>query len=236
MIEYPVCRHVKANGLQCQAPALTHKQYCYFHHRVHKRHAQFRPTEANREYFTLGRSFELGVIEDREAVQFALSVVINALATNSIETKRAAVLFYGLQLASSNAARLNTAPGIPDVVRTVESSPDGLDLAESGSVIEVYERLELSKPRAAPQSAPHATEAPATEPTPPQASSENDKETPQNIPGQPDVEKIEDTTAEEGSPKETTDAEKPKEAVAETLRLSDAEAKSQPTGAALAAP
>ena len=145
MEQYPLCRHIKTNGLQCHAPALAGGQWCYFHNRLHTRHSRFRPNDANREYFTRGRDLELCALEDRESVQLAISVVINALATNNIETKRATALLYGLQLASSNAVRLNNAPETPEVVRTVESSPDGLDLAQPGAIIEVYTRLEPLK-------------------------------------------------------------------------------------------
>jgi hypothetical protein len=145
MNQYPLCRHIKTNGLQCQAPSLTAGHYCYFHNRLHTRHSQFRPTEATRSYFTEGRDIELCALEDREAVQFALSVVINALATNRIDSKRATALLYGLQLASANAARLNNAPDNPEVVRAVESSPTGLDLAEPGAIIEVFTRCEMEQ-------------------------------------------------------------------------------------------
>jgi hypothetical protein len=144
-MEFPICRHIKTNGLQCHAPALTGGDYCYFHNRLHARHSQFRPNDVSRPYFTAGRDLELCALEDREAVQFALSVVINALATNRIDTKRATALLYGLQLASSNAVRLNNTPETPEVVRAVESSNDGLDLAEPGAIMEVFTRLELEQ-------------------------------------------------------------------------------------------
>ena len=35
-----------------------------------------------------------------------------------------------------NAAKLNTQPYAPNVVQTIDSSPEGLDLAEPGSTIE----------------------------------------------------------------------------------------------------
>jgi hypothetical protein len=145
MTEYPVCRHIRTNGLQCQSPALTQKPYCYFHNRLHARHATYRPTEASRPYFIPGGSLELCALEDRESVQFALSVVINALAAGFLDIKRATALLYGLQLASSNAAHLNNAPNTPEVIRVIDHSSEGLDLAEPGAVIEVYERLEDGK-------------------------------------------------------------------------------------------
>ena len=81
-------------------------------------------------------------LEDRESVQVALSVVINALATGQLETRRATALLYGLQIASSNAARLNFSPYAPDVVRTAESTPDGLDLADPGATRNLSQSLE----------------------------------------------------------------------------------------------
>ena len=49
-------------------------------------------------------------LEDRHAIQVALSLVITALAENRIDPKLAALLFYGLQVASSNAHKLNPIP------------------------------------------------------------------------------------------------------------------------------
>jgi hypothetical protein len=136
-MQYPICRHIKTNGLQCQSPALLEAPYCYFHTRLHQRHIAFRHTPATRGYLIPGRDIELTALEDRESVQIALSVVINALATGQIETKRATAILYGLQLASMNAANLQLKPYAPDVIRTIDSSPEGLDLAEAGTLVDV---------------------------------------------------------------------------------------------------
>ncbi|HWZ51196.1 MAG TPA: hypothetical protein VNW54_07010 [Granulicella sp.] len=76
----------------------------YFHTRLNQRHSGFRHTPATRGYLVPGQ----------------------------LETRRATALLYGLQIASSNAA-LNFSPYAPDVVRTAESTPDGLDLADPGA-------------------------------------------------------------------------------------------------------
>ena len=130
---YPLCRHIKTNGLQCEAPALSGETYCYFHTRLHRRHAAFRHTEVTRGYLVPGQHIELAPIEDRDSVQLALSVVINALATGQLEPRRATALLYGLQLASNNSARRPADPLPSDFVRAVSSSPDGLDLAQPES-------------------------------------------------------------------------------------------------------
>jgi hypothetical protein len=136
-MQYELCRHIKTNGLQCKAAALAGGIWCYFHHRLHQRHAAFRPTQATRAYLIPGQHIELTALEDRESVQVSLSVVINALATGQLDIKRATALLYGLQLASNNARGLYTEPGAANTVRTIEPSPEGLDLAQPGAVCEV---------------------------------------------------------------------------------------------------
>jgi hypothetical protein len=143
-MEVPICRHIKTNGLQCHAPSLNEAPYCYFHTRLHQRHAGFRSASSTRtSYFIPGRDIELTALEDRESVQIALSVVINALATGNLEPKRATALLYGLQLASINSAKLHLEPYAPNIVRTIDSSPEGLDLAEPGAMVDITP-LELS--------------------------------------------------------------------------------------------
>jgi hypothetical protein len=141
-MQYPLCRHIKTNGLQCQAPALTGQQWCYFHSRLHQSHEKFRYTGAARGYLLPGQHIELSTLEDRESVQVALSTVINALATGNLDIRRATALLYGLQLASQNATSLNTKPYAPKVVRNVESSPEGLDLAQPGAMLEIADNYD----------------------------------------------------------------------------------------------
>jgi len=96
---YQECRHIKPNGSKCPSPAMKERPYCYYHLRVHK--------------LTLGASspgipyeqqdLEIPYLEDRGAVQIALSEVVSALAQRRIEFKRAALMIYALQVASSNA-------------------------------------------------------------------------------------------------------------------------------------
>jgi hypothetical protein len=69
---------------------------------------------------------ELPPIEDTESIQLALIDVVQALAANRIDTKRAGLLLYALQVASANAKHIN----IPSHgVRTVSYTSDGIALA-----------------------------------------------------------------------------------------------------------
>src|SRR5258708_6636825 len=134
-MQYPLCRHIKTYGLQCQSPSLSSGDWCYFHTRLLQRHTSFRHTPATRGYLIPGQHIELTALEDRESVQVALSVVINALATAHLEPNRPPALLYGPRLPSMTPARLQLKPYAPDVVRTLQSTPDGLDLAEPGATL-----------------------------------------------------------------------------------------------------
>jgi hypothetical protein len=114
-MQYELCRHIKANGIQCKAPSLTGEEWCYFHNRLHQRHSHYRHTAATRGYLLPGQHIQLTALEDRESVQVALSVVINALATGHLDTKRATALLYGLQLRphSGRALRPQRRPQSP---------------------------------------------------------------------------------------------------------------------------
>jgi hypothetical protein len=141
-MQYQLCRHIRTNGLQCQAPSLREATYCYFHNRLHQRHAAFRPQGEAARYVIPGQHVQLLALEDRESVQTALSVVINALALGHLETRRATALLYGLQLAAMNTTKLNTQPYAPNIVRNIDSSPEGLDLAQPGTSIEFLDEEE----------------------------------------------------------------------------------------------
>ena len=144
----PLCRHIRTNGSQCKSPALTNRDCCYFHDRLHLHHSSYRHTTATQGHLIPGQHIQLAPLEDRDSVQVALSQVINALATGRLETKRALALLYGLQLASTNAARPRAQLASHEIVRSVEPTPEGLDLAEPGhtiNVIDSYKYTEITE-------------------------------------------------------------------------------------------
>jgi len=119
------CRHIKSNGTRCQSPSLSARPFCFFHNRLYDRHANFRHTPAT---VLPGQHIVLNPLEDRDSVQLALSVVINALATGQLETRRATALLYGLQLAGQFAPRTHSEPFARDVIVSIDSL-DGLEVA-----------------------------------------------------------------------------------------------------------
>ena len=135
-MQYALCRHIKTNGTQCQAPSLADGLWCFFHTRLHPRHSRFRPIEVESDSIIRAQPVHLSALEDRDSVQVALSVVINALASGQMESRQATALLYGLQIASSNLARINSTPSPAKVVLSAEPTTDGQYLAEPGAVYE----------------------------------------------------------------------------------------------------
>ena len=122
---FQLCRYIKTNGIQCKSPQLNGRPYCYFHNRIKDAHYIFRQVPGLRDV-------PLCPTEDNEGVQLALSIVINALASDQIDTKRGTALLYGLQLASMNATRLKDVPSYKQIVR--ETDPEDTLLAPEGHI------------------------------------------------------------------------------------------------------
>jgi hypothetical protein len=137
------CRHIKTNGKRCQSPTLGLSAFCYFHSRLHRRHRHLLETSSALPVSVINPTthgpslpesappieLELPPIEDAESIQVSISLLIAALARNRIELKRASVLLYALQLASSNARSITIEPNAPSVTRSVIRTRSGRDLA-----------------------------------------------------------------------------------------------------------
>jgi hypothetical protein len=112
------CRHIKVAGDKCKAPALKGKDYCYFHSAQRRRDA--RPL-ANRWVF------DIPFLEDHSTIQLVISEVADSLAGNRIDTKRAGLLLYALQIASQNLNHGGMVSIFP--VRETTTSSDGQEIA-----------------------------------------------------------------------------------------------------------
>ena len=113
------CRHIFTDGRRCGSPSLRHEELCYYHHTTR------RPVEKPR---TREPHFDLPLPEDRSAIQSAIGQVLQRIAANEIDPKRAGLLLYGLQIASLNLPR-EAAPAKsrraaePDLVEEVIADP-----------------------------------------------------------------------------------------------------------------
>lgn len=114
------CRHIFTDGRRCGSPSLRHEELCYYHHTTR------RPVDAPAARHT---HFDLPLPEDRSAIQSAIGQVLQRIARNEIDPKRAGLLLYGLQIASLNLPR-EAAPSRessredePDLVEEVVADP-----------------------------------------------------------------------------------------------------------------
>ncbi len=98
---YLECRHILTSGRKCHAAALRGKAYCYFHYNAHLQ----RHTAKNSRYLSYTPDLQIPLLEDPAAVQLAINEVVQAIAQNRIEPKRAGRLLFGLQLASINVKK-----------------------------------------------------------------------------------------------------------------------------------
>src|SRR6516225_7796012 len=99
-MSFPTCNHLKEDGVYCDSPALRGEKFCYFHRNARARRLQMAQARRRGEACRI----QLPVVEDMHAVQVSLQQVLEALADDRIDHKRAGLMLYGLQQA---AAMLN---------------------------------------------------------------------------------------------------------------------------------
>ena len=91
------CRHIKSDGRKCGSPALRDKAYCYFHMQMHRAiHGQKDDSDA---------IVNLPPMDDRGAIQVALTQVLRALGSKRLDPRRAGQLLYGIQIATRAVER-----------------------------------------------------------------------------------------------------------------------------------
>src|SRR6195952_3195228 len=97
-----VCRHIFTDGRRCQSPTLRGaagpEHFCYYHHTTRRPI----PTTELRRRRACREPFHLPLPEDRSAIQHAIGEVIQKLAANEIDSRRASILLHGLRIATLN--------------------------------------------------------------------------------------------------------------------------------------
>ncbi len=107
------CQHIKVTGVPCRGPAMRGEQFCYFHQRM-LRGVKTPPN---------ARLHPIALIEDEESIQASLMEVINALARNHIDLRRASLILKALNIAVRNSTRARLHAYRHEMVREVPDYP-----------------------------------------------------------------------------------------------------------------
>src|SRR5712672_1733636 len=111
------CRHIFTDGHRCGSPCLRSEHLCYYHHTTR------RPAQNPRTRHCRRSTFEIPLPEDRSAIQHSIGQVLQRIAANDIDPRRAGLLLYGLQIASLNLPKpqreTSLATAIPETVEEI---------------------------------------------------------------------------------------------------------------------
>jgi hypothetical protein len=126
------CRHIFTDGHRCGSPGLRNEKFCYYHHNNR------RPVKRNTAIVRNGEhsNFTIPMPDDRGAIQHSIGNILQGLASDTLDTRRAGLMLYGLQTASHNLPREATnsqdRPIPPPTVDEVVDDPElGLIAPES---------------------------------------------------------------------------------------------------------
>src|SRR5664279_6505052 len=97
-MNYKTCTYVQDTGYLCQSAAVGGRDYCCFHLRYRGRQMRRAQYRARGERFHL----DLPPLENMHAVQSALSQLMEALAADMIDPKRAHEIHSILRSAATN--------------------------------------------------------------------------------------------------------------------------------------
>jgi hypothetical protein len=92
------CRHIFTDGHRCGSPCLRGEDLCYYHHTTRKPAPHPRTRRSRRAAFEI----PLPDFNDRSGIQLVIGRVLQRIAANDIDPRRAGLLLYGLQIASLN--------------------------------------------------------------------------------------------------------------------------------------
>ncbi len=110
------CRHILTNGHRCAAICLRNEHFCYYHHSTRRRQHVLSQTN----------TLQLPLPEDRSAIQTAIGLVLQRIAANDLDPRRAGLLLYGLQIASLNLPKEKSNPNRidPEPVEEIVLHPE----------------------------------------------------------------------------------------------------------------
>ena len=104
----PRCEKVREDGTVCGCPQMRGYRYCYAHERMLQ---------------TQSQKLDLPAQEDGNGIQMAIMRVQKALIDDEISEKKAGLLLYSLQMASSNLKHTSFTSKDKEVVTEMRESP-----------------------------------------------------------------------------------------------------------------
>ena len=146
------CRHIFTDGHRCGSICLRGEPFCYYHHTTRK--------PAPRQSLGKKSSFDLPLPEDRSAIQASIGIILQKIASNDLDPKRAGLLLYGLQIASLNLPKQQQHhdEDAPEQVVEITTDPELGTLAPQTEIHEkksfaaqLLEELTQPKPAVLPQ-------------------------------------------------------------------------------------
>ena len=132
------CRHIFTDGHRCGSICLRGEEFCYYHHTTRK------PAQNPRARRGRQSTFDLPVTDpnDRTALQSTIVEVLRRIAANDIDPRRAGLLLYGLQIASLNLPKPQTAQRSrkteePETIEEITTHPELGILAPKTDIDEI---------------------------------------------------------------------------------------------------
>ena len=155
------CHHVFPEGKRCGSPRMKDTQFCYHHHDAR------RPISFHLEREGRRSNFSLFTPNSHCAIQESLGEIIVRLAANSIDSRRAGLLLYALQIASMNLRTTqHSGQPLPEPEPWDDLENIPVDHSRNAGTIKSQESLCNSKPTTAAQRAKDKSPDSAQSPTP----------------------------------------------------------------------
>jgi len=129
---YLACRHIKPNGVRCESPALRGHAFCYFHSKLH-----------STTRIGIEDDFRLPLPEDAAAIQLSIARTFEALLASRIDSKKAAQLLWGLQIAAQIIPRANGSN--PASIHSLTVDKDGEELAPEARICNGFDNCKSCK-------------------------------------------------------------------------------------------
>ena len=153
------CRHIFTDGHRCGSICLRGEPFCYYHHTTRK--------PAPRKTLGSHASFDLPLPEDRHAIQASIGIILQRIASNDLDPKRAGLLLYGLQIASLNLPKQqqNEDKDTLEVVHEITTDPELGTLAPQTEIKEKKSSVAILLEELRQQSRPKTTVLPQIQAT-----------------------------------------------------------------------